>query len=46
MSKQRKFSPCPVAQDYSRRAISIPIYPNLSAKCQKRVGVLLRKEIE
>ena len=46
MNKRRKFSPCPIAQEYSRRAISIPIYPNLSAKCQKRVGDSLRKEIE
>lgn len=36
-SKQRKFSPCPIAQDYARRAISIPIYPDLSAKCQRQV---------
>jgi dTDP-4-amino-4,6-dideoxygalactose transaminase len=43
MSNRCKFSPCPVAQDYSRRAISIPIYPNLSGKCQKRVKDVLGK---
>jgi len=37
MSKRRKFSPCPIAQDYSRRAISLPVHPGLSMKCQNRV---------
>jgi dTDP-4-amino-4,6-dideoxygalactose transaminase len=31
------FSPCPVAEKYSRRAISIPIYPDLSPRVQKYV---------
>ena len=44
MSKRRKYSPCPIAQDYFRRAISIPIYPNLSAKYRKRVGESLVKK--
>ena len=34
---KRGFSPCPVAEEYSRRAISLPIYPDLSTKCQKHV---------
>jgi dTDP-4-amino-4,6-dideoxygalactose transaminase len=34
---RNKFSLCPLAQDYSRRAISLPIHPELSIKCQNRV---------
>ena len=37
MSNRRKFSPCPVAQDYARRAISIPLYPGLSETQQQQV---------
>ena len=34
---RRGFSPCPVAEEYSRRAISLPIYPDLSTKSHKHV---------
>ena len=34
---KRGFSLCPVAEEYSRRAISLPIYPDLSTKGQKHV---------
>ncbi|MCX6976300.1 MAG: UDP-4-amino-4,6-dideoxy-N-acetyl-beta-L-altrosamine transaminase [Verrucomicrobia bacterium] len=40
---KRGFSPCPVAEEYSRRAISLPIYPDLSMKCQDRVVDSLKK---
>ena len=40
---KRGFSPCPVAEEYSCRAISIPIYPDLSMKCQDRVVDSLKK---
>ncbi|NBT48018.1 MAG: UDP-4-amino-4,6-dideoxy-N-acetyl-beta-L-altrosamine transaminase [Actinobacteria bacterium] len=34
---KRGFTPCPVAEEYSRRAISLPMYPDLSTKCQKHL---------
>lgn len=40
---RRGFSLCPVAEDYSRRAISLPIYPDLSMKGQDRVVDSLKK---
>lgn len=40
---RRRISPCPVAQDYSRRAISLPVHPGLSMKCQNRVVDSLEK---
>ena len=40
---RRGFSPCPVAEDYSRRAISLPMYPDLSKKSQNRIVSFLKK---
>lgn len=40
---KRVFSPCPVSEEYSRRAISLPIYPDLSMKGQDRVVDSLKK---
>ena len=34
---KRSFSPCPVADKYSRRAISLPMFPDLTIKRQNRV---------
>ena len=39
---RRGFSPCPVAQEYARRAISLPIYPDLKPKDQKYTMETLR----
>ena len=39
---KRGFSPCPVAQEYARRAISLPIYPDLKPKDQKYTMETLR----
>ena len=39
---KRGFSPCPVAQEYARRAISLPIYPDLKPKDQKYTVETLR----
>ena len=39
---RRGFSPCPVAQEYARRAISLPIYPDLKPKDQKYTVETLR----
>jgi dTDP-4-amino-4,6-dideoxygalactose transaminase len=35
--QRRGISPCPVAEEYSRRAISLPLYPDLKPKHQKHV---------
>ena len=35
--QRRGISPCPVAEEYSRRAISLPLYPDLKPKYQKHV---------
>jgi len=40
---KRGFTPCPVAEDYSRRAISLPMYPDLSKKSQNRIVSFLKK---
>lgn len=40
---KRGFSPCPVAQEYARRAISLPIYPDLSKKSQNRIVSSLKQ---
>ena len=39
---RRAFSPCPVAEEYSRRAISLPIYPDLKPKDTKYIIETLR----
>jgi dTDP-4-amino-4,6-dideoxygalactose transaminase len=39
---KRGFSACPVADEYSRRAISLPIYPELKPKDQKHIIETLR----
>ena len=39
---KRGLSPCPVAQEYARRAISLPIYPDLKSGDQKYTVETLR----
>lgn len=43
---KRGFSPCPVAEEYSHRAISLPIYPDLSTKSHKHVIEALQSALK
>jgi len=38
--------PCPVAEDYSQRCLSLPIYPELSTDTIDRICAIVRQQFE